>query len=165
MRCARLLRTAFAIAAHGSPVRPGSAGSIHAPDESMPFSTEVRFRDMETSPALEEFVRRWATKLARVHERIASCAVVIERPHQSHRHGQRIHVRIALGVPGADIVVSHGQEADGAHEDAYVAVRDAFRAARRQLAEAQRYSRGGGVPRAVRSREASSLASSTPRSS
>jgi ribosome-associated translation inhibitor RaiA len=131
----------------------------------MSFPIDVRFRDMETSPALEDFVHRWAAKLGRVHERIASCAVVIERPHQSHRHGQRVHVRIALGVPGTDIVVSHGQEADGAHEDAYVAVRDAFRAARRQLAEAQRSSRGGVVPRAIRSRPTSSLATSTPRSS
>jgi hypothetical protein len=30
-------------------------------------------------------------------------------------------------------VVRHDQELDGAREDAYVAVRDAFRAARRQL--------------------------------
>ncbi len=88
---------------------------------------------METSLALEEFVRRWATKLARVYDRIGSCEVVIERPHQSQHQGQHVHVRITLAVPGPDIVVSHGQVRDGAHEDAYVAVRDAFRAARRQL--------------------------------
>lgn len=99
----------------------------------MSFPIEVRFRDMETSPALEQFVRRWAAKLGRVHERIGSCEVVIERPHQSQHQGQHVHVRITLAVPGPDIVVSHGQERDGAHEDAYVAVRDAFRAARRQL--------------------------------
>jgi ribosomal subunit interface protein len=99
----------------------------------MSFPIEVRFRDMETSPALDQFVRRWAAKLGRVHERIGSCDVVIERPHQSQHQGQHVHVRITLAVPGPDIVVSHGQERDGAHEDAYVAVRDAFRAARRQL--------------------------------
>jgi ribosome-associated translation inhibitor RaiA len=99
----------------------------------MSFPIEVRFRDMETSAALDQFVRRWAAKLGRVHERIGSCEVVIERPHQHQHQGQHIHVRITLAVPGPDIVVSHGQERDGAHEDAYVAVRDAFRAARRQL--------------------------------
>lgn len=104
----------------------------------MPFPVEIRFRDMEPSPAVEQFVRRWAAKLGRVHDRIAGCEVVIERPHQSHRHGQRVHVRVALSVPGADLVVSHAQELDGAHEDAYVAVRDAFRAARRQLDHARR---------------------------
>jgi ribosome-associated translation inhibitor RaiA len=108
----------------------------------MPFPIEVRFRDMEMSPALDQFVRRWAAKLARVHERIASCVVVIERPHQSQHQGQHVHVRITLAVPGLDIVVSHGQERDGAHEDAYVAVRDAFRAARRQLEQHARRVRG-----------------------
>lgn len=88
---------------------------------------------MESSPALEQFVRRWAAKLGRVYERIVRCDVMIERPHQSQRHGQHVHVRVAIGIPGPDIVVSHDQELDGAHEDAYVAVRDAFRAARRQL--------------------------------
>ncbi len=97
---------------------------------------------METSPALDEFVRRWAAKLARVHERIVSCEVVIERPHQSQHQGQHIHVRISVAVPGSDIVVSHGQERDGAHEDAHVAVRDAFRAARRQLEDHARRLRG-----------------------
>jgi ribosome-associated translation inhibitor RaiA len=104
----------------------------------MEFPVDVRFRDMEASPALEQFAHRWAAKLGRLHDRIASCEVVIERPHQSHRHGQRVHVRVALAIPGPDIVVSHGQEIDGAHEDPYVAVRDAFRAARRQLEQARR---------------------------
>lgn len=99
----------------------------------MAFPVEIRFRDMDSSPALEQFVQRWAAKLSRVHDRIKSCEVVIERPHQSHRNGQRVHVRIALAMPGPDVMVSHCQELDGAHEDAYVAVRDAFRAARRQL--------------------------------
>ncbi|TMQ20757.1 MAG: ribosome-associated translation inhibitor RaiA [Deltaproteobacteria bacterium] len=99
----------------------------------MAFSIEVRFRDMASSPALEQFVRRWAAKLSRVHDRITHCEVVIDRPHQHQRQGQRVHVRVTLGVPGADVVVSHDQALDGAHEDAYVAVRDAFRAARRQL--------------------------------
>lgn len=112
------------------------------------FPVDVRFRDMEASPALEQFVHRWAAKLGRLHDRIASCEVVIERPHQSHRHGQRVHVRVALAVPGSDIVVSHGQEIDGAHEDAYVAVRDAFRAARRQLEQHMRWPRTPEIERA-----------------
>jgi cold shock CspA family protein len=36
-------------------------------------------------------------------------------------------------VPGPNIEVSHDHDLDGAHEDAYVAIRDAFHAARRQL--------------------------------
>lgn len=87
---------------------------------------------MDPSPALEEFVRRWAAKLEHVYGRIERCHVLIERPHQHHRQGQRVHVRVTLAVPGPDIVVSHDSP-DGSHEDAYVAIRDAFRAARRRL--------------------------------
>lgn len=117
-------------------------GPIHATWSTMSFPVEVRFRDMEPSPALEQFARKWAAKLGRIHERIARCEVVIDRPHQHQHQGRRVHVRLALEIPGPDIVVSHGQEADGAHEDAYVAVRDAFRAARRQLDQHARRVRG-----------------------
>jgi len=88
---------------------------------------------MAPSASLESFAQRWAAKLTRVYDRIEHGEVMIERPHQHHHQGQRIHVRVTLGVPGPDIVVSHEQAQGGAHEDAYVAVRDAFRAARRQL--------------------------------
>ena len=117
-------------------------GPVHALSGGMSFPVEVRFRDMASSPALDQFVRRWAAKLGRVHERIARCDVVIERPHQHQRHGQHVHVRVSLGVPGPDIVVTYDQPLDGAHEDAYVAVRDAFRAARRQLEQHARHVRG-----------------------
>lgn len=113
-------------------------GPRHAAGSNMPFPVDIRFRDMETSPALEQFARRWADKLGRVHDRIAGCEVVIERPHQSQRHGQMVHVRVTVDVPGRAIVVSHDPEIDGAHEDPYVAVRDAFRAARRQLEQPAR---------------------------
>ena len=99
----------------------------------MPFPIEVTFRDMESTPALEEFVRHWAVKLEHLYDRIERCHVVIEHPHQHHRQGQRVHVRVTLAVPGPDIVVSHDHALDGAHEDVYVAIRDAFQAARRQL--------------------------------
>jgi ribosome-associated translation inhibitor RaiA len=88
---------------------------------------------MDSSPALEQFAQRWAAKLDGVHGRIERGEVVIERPHQRQHQGQRIHVRVTLSVPGPDIVVSHDRAHDGSHEDAYVAVRDAFRIARRQL--------------------------------
>ncbi len=88
---------------------------------------------MDPSPALESFARRWAAKLANIYDRIERCDVVIERPHQRQHQGQRVHVRVTVAVPGPDIVVTADPDPDGAHEDAFVAVRDAFRAARRQL--------------------------------
>ena len=99
----------------------------------MPFPIEVAFRDMDPTPALEDFVNQWCTKLEHLYDRIERCHVVVERPHQRHHKGNRFQVRVTLSVPGPDIVVSRDPSLDGAHEDVYVAIRDAFQAARRQL--------------------------------
>ncbi len=103
----------------------------------MPIPLNLTFRDMPSTPALETAVNDWVAKLERFYDRndrIERCDVVIERPHQRHHRGQLIHVRITIAVPGNDVIVSR-EPRDGAHEDAYVAIRDAFRAARRQLEE------------------------------
>lgn len=52
-------------------------------------------------------------------------------------------MRLLLVVPGPDIVVSRDHALDGAHEDVYVTIRDAFRAARRQLEDLVRRQREG----------------------
>ncbi len=104
----------------------------------MPFPTSITFRDMDSSPALEQLVRESADKLEQFHHRIERCEVVIDRPHQHHRQGQHIRVRITVAVPGPDVVVSRDPGRDGAHEDAQVAVRDAFKAVRRQLEDRSR---------------------------
>lgn len=104
----------------------------------MPFPLTITFRDLAPSPAIEGFVRRWASRLETVYHRIERCRVVIERPHQRHHQGQRYRVRVALAVPGSDVEVSRDHALDGAHENLYVAVRDAFLAARRQLAQRSR---------------------------
>jgi cold shock CspA family protein/ribosome-associated translation inhibitor RaiA len=99
----------------------------------MEFPLDITFRDMESSPAIEETVRRWAEKLGRIYDRIIRCHVIIERPHQHHRQGQRLRVAVVLSVPGPDIAVSRNTGRLGEHEDLHVAIRDAFLAARRQL--------------------------------
>jgi ribosome-associated translation inhibitor RaiA/cold shock CspA family protein len=107
----------------------------------MPFPLTITFRDLKSSPAIEDFVRRWASRLETVYHRVERCQVVIERPHKHHRHGQRYHVRVTLAVPGPDVEVSRDHSLDGAHEDLHVAIRDAFRAARRQLEDHARRQR------------------------
>jgi ribosome-associated translation inhibitor RaiA len=94
---------------------------------------DVTFRGIDPSPHLEGFVRTWSRRLARVHPRIERCDVRIEVPHRHRRQGRRFHVAVVVAIPGRDIVVT-GEA--GANEDPYVAVRDACRAARRQLAAA-----------------------------
>jgi cold shock CspA family protein len=99
------------------------------------------------------------------------CRVMIEIPHQHRHRGYRFHIRIDLTVPGGEIVVNHeptlhgslrrledeertkGQEASAPHKDIFVAIRDAFKAARRQLQDFAR-KQGG----AVKHHEAAPLA-------
>ena len=107
----------------------------------MAFPMSISYRDMEPSPALEQFARAWAAKLEHVYDRIERSEVVIERPHRHQHQGQHYRVRVTLSVPGPDIVVSRDPALADEHEDAYVAVRDAFRAARRQLEDHARRQR------------------------
>lgn len=99
----------------------------------MPITVNVTFRDMPASPSVEAFARRWADRLERVDPRVRRCDVTIDQPHRHHERGNRFRVHVLIAVPGKDIAVSHDPGADGAHEDVRVAVRDSFRAARRQL--------------------------------
>lgn len=99
---------------------------MHAP-------LNISFRNMEPSEAVETRIREKAEKLERLFDRIVSCEVVVEAPHRNHHKGKLYEVRINLSVPGEDIIVGRTGPKDHAHEDVYVALRDAFAAATRQL--------------------------------
>jgi ribosome-associated translation inhibitor RaiA len=95
------------------------------------------FRDMPASPALQSAAERWVARLEQVFDRIVGCHVSIEKPHRHHLHGSSFQVNIVLSVPGAHIAVSNQPNLD-----AYVALADAFRAARRQLLDHVELQRG-----------------------
>lgn len=89
---------------------------------------QITFRDIEHSEALETHIREKAGKLETFFDPIMSCRVVVEMPHQHKHQGRFFNVRVDIGVPGSEIVVNRDK-----HEDVYVALRDAFDAAKRQL--------------------------------
>jgi ribosome-associated translation inhibitor RaiA len=62
---------------------------------------------------------------------ITSCHIQVDAPH--HHQWQVYHVRIELVLPSSQLVI-----AGEPHEDLYVAIRDAFDTARRQLDTVQR---------------------------
>ena len=68
--------------------------------------------------------------------------VVVEAPHRHSHKGKMYHVRIDLSLPGREIVVGREPEQNHAHEDVYVAIRDAFNAAVRRLEDQTRKMRG-----------------------
>lgn len=102
----------------------------------------ITFRNMDASEAVEAKVRERAAELAKFHDRIVSCRVVIEAPHRRHEQGKLFHIRVELKVPGREIVVKRDPSQHHAHEDIYVAVRDCFDAVRRQLEDHARRRRG-----------------------
>jgi ribosomal subunit interface protein len=99
----------------------------------MKLPAEITFRNMNASEALEANVRDKVEKLEQFCDRIMSCRVVVEANHRHQNKGHLYHVRIDLSVPGQELVVSRDPSDNQAHADVYVAVRDAFSAARRQL--------------------------------
>lgn len=109
----------------------------------MQVPLEVTFLDIGHSDAIEARVRDEAAKLELFYDRITSMRVVVARPQHRHRTGDTYHLRIHMSVPGgADIDVSRDPAATGAHEDVYVTIRDAFKAARRQLQDLVRRRQG-----------------------
>lgn len=97
---------------------------------------------MAPSEPIEAAIREKAKRLDRFYDRIMGCRVVVEAPHRSHRKGKVYHVRIDLTVPGSELLVKRDPPMHGAHEDIYVAVRDAFNAAGRKLQDYARRQRG-----------------------
>ena len=108
----------------------------------MDVPLELSFRNMDPSDAVEAKVRERVDKLETFFGRINACRVVVEAPHRHRRKGKIYHVRIEIGVPGRTLIVDRDPGQHHAHEDVYVAIRDAFDAARRQLEDHSRKAAG-----------------------
>lgn len=132
----------------------------------MEIPLKITFRNMPPSKAIEANIQEKVTKLESLYDGIMSCRVIVEAPHRHHHKGKAYQVRVDMTVPGDEIVInraptrleaarsprteelekefaeSHEPSKHGAHEDAYVAIRDAFNAAGRKLQDHARRKRG-----------------------
>lgn len=102
----------------------------------MKLNPQVTFKDIPPSEAIESVILEKASKLERYYNRIMGCRIAVEAVQQRKHQGKLYSVRIDLTVPGSEIVINKIE-----NEDLYVAIRDAFDAARRRLeafAEKQR---------------------------
>jgi ribosomal subunit interface protein len=111
-------------------------------EESVQKPLEITFRHMTPSPALEAAIRERSAKLEKFCADIIGCRVIIETPHKHHHKGKLYDIRIVVTVPGQEIAVRHTPDAQHSHEDAFVAMRDAFDSMRRQLEDYVRLRRG-----------------------
>jgi cold shock CspA family protein/ribosome-associated translation inhibitor RaiA len=105
----------------------------------MQVPLDISYEDLEGTPSLQARIEREASKLERLSDRITACHVALIGRSGRCRHGDLFQVRIRISSPGrADVVVDRNPGADHAHEDPYVAIRDAFNAARRGLQDHER---------------------------
>ena len=102
----------------------------------MPVPLQLTARDVSLSAAAEAEIRAKAADLETYYNGIISCRVVVEGPGRHHRRGP-FTLHLDLLVPGAELVVDRQ-----ANADLYVAIRDAFDAARRRLEDFARRQRG-----------------------
>jgi cold shock CspA family protein/ribosome-associated translation inhibitor RaiA len=132
----------------------------------MDIPLRITFRNMAPSAAVEANIKERAAKLSAFYDGILDGHVIVEAPHRHHRKGKSYQVRIDLFVPGGELVVNrepkrlkpaklgapdeteramvehHEPGRHAAHEDLYVAIRDAFAAAGRKLQDYARRRRG-----------------------
>lgn len=120
----------------------------------MALVPQISYRDAQQSDALDELVTDETAKLERFFPRIVSCRVLIER--RRHRTGAPFQARITLSVPGEDIYINQAPDVhssllgddksdkpariqkstanvDAELKDPALAVRSAFKKARRRL--------------------------------
>ncbi len=95
--------------------------------------TQVVFRGIDHSQAVEDAVQKRAEKLERFSDQILGLRVTLESPHNNHHKGKVYHVGVEAFIPNHDIVVNHEQHDKHSHEDIYVAIRDSFDAVERQI--------------------------------
>lgn len=104
---------------------------------------QVTYRDMEPTPGMEAAIQDKVEHLLRYHDRIQRCHVVVEAPHSSPAQNPKsFRVLFDITVPGKEIAASKAPHDRPEHRDFYVALRDAYEAARRQL-EVDRHKRRG----------------------
>lgn len=102
------------------------------------MTVRIHFLDMPRSETIEAKIGERVARLARFSRGIQNCEVWLQSPHGRHRQGVVYGLRIRLTVPGEEIAIEHQPETD----DVYVAIREAFDAARRKLEDFERRRRG-----------------------
>jgi ribosome-associated translation inhibitor RaiA len=112
----------------------------------MSVPIQVTFRGIDPSDSLSELIEKESAKLDAIFDRIVRCHVIVEKLERHLHNGAPFRVSIDLTVPGAEIAVDterhRSAESDALHKDPTLAIRDAFRRARRRLQERIRRRRG-----------------------
>ncbi|MDX1566250.1 MAG: HPF/RaiA family ribosome-associated protein [Longimicrobiales bacterium] len=107
----------------------------------MDVPPEIAFRNVESTPAVEDKILEGIEKLEKVYDRLVSVRIMVENQNPGRESGQLYHVRVDMGVPGNEIVV-HRRPPQDPQEDLTQAVGEAFDIARRRLRKFSEKQRG-----------------------
>src|SRR5512135_2016511 len=94
----------------------------------MTFPIQLTFHQMDRSEALEQAIRERAEKLGKFHPGITNLHVAVTLETRHSNKGRLFNVKLDVHVKGGSFAIT--QQGD---EDAFVAARDAFDAAKRLL--------------------------------
>ena len=94
---------------------------------------QVVFHNIDQTSAINDAVKKRINKLERYCDQIIAGRVVLDSPHNNHYKGKVYFVGLEIHTPSKEVHVNQEQHDNHAHEDLYVAIRDAFNAAERQL--------------------------------
>jgi len=94
----------------------------------MKIPLRISTRKLTLSKSALDSIKNKAKKLEKFYDKIIACRVVVETPHRHKNHGVLFHVSIDISLPGTELAVKRES-----NEDIYIAIRDAFDVARRQL--------------------------------
>jgi hypothetical protein len=98
----------------------------------------ITFRHIDHSGALEDRARKLGSRLERFSERIMQCHMTLEGADHLRKSGAPYVVKIDLTVPSAQIHADSLHFDGTGHKDIYLALRDAFNNAKRQLQDLHR---------------------------
>lgn len=127
----------------------------------MAVPLQIAYREIDRSDALDALIGSEAAKLERYFTNILGCRVLVERAHAHQREGAPYQARITLNLPGEDVFINQGPDVhhsiesddetgariqkrtnvDAAYKDPALAIRAAFRKARRQMQDRVRLMR------------------------
>ena len=103
----------------------------------MKLPLQITSRDFTLTEPMKADITERTDKLEKFFGDITRCRVVLETPHRHRHDGILFNVRLEITIPGRELVIKREP-----HEDLYVAIRQAFDAAGRQLEEFARMQRG-----------------------
>lgn len=109
----------------------------------MKVQTDVTYRNLEKTDAIESLVAEKIAKLEKFCDYMSSCRVAVEKTHDRPDSGTPYRVRIDMTIPPShELAVDRSPDVGTQYTPLETVIREAFEAARRQVVELVEKQRG-----------------------